>query len=223
LPRSALPGRKRAGPDGPDQRLDQRQYHRRPRQSDAALSTLAYERQARVTAQLPTGRVYSMSRKSSKNAATLNIVLNNYIIPNADDQFDMLIKLRLWGVYASVYGSMPMMYDYRVDDAYIGPTCYLVDPRCIAPVDGLHNVQQAGCYISTIITVTELEAILPAKRPATTSQKLINLSNSSRTISSAHPKTTTKTRPTPPSASATTYQTPTIAARSSPSTRTRSG
>lgn len=133
------------------------------RVSDAALSTLAYERQARVTAQLPTGRVYSMSKKASKNAATLNIVLNNYIIPNADDQFDMLIKLRLWGVYASVYGSMPMFYDYRVDDAYIGPTCYLVDPRCIAPVAGMHNVQQAGCYVSTIITVTELDDILARK------------------------------------------------------------
>lgn len=139
------------------------------RVSDAALSTLAYERQARVTAQLPTGRVYAMSRKAQKNAAKLNIALNNYILPNADDQFDMLIKLRLWGVYASVYGSMPMMYDYRVDKAYIGPTCYLIDPRCIAPVDGLHNVQQAGCYISTIITVTELEQILA--RPTTSYNK----------------------------------------------------
>lgn len=130
------------------------------RVSDAALSTLAYERQARVTAQLPTGRVYAMTKKDQANAAALNITLNNYILPNADDQFDMLIKLRLWGVYASVYGSMPMMYDYRVDERYVGPTCYLIDPRCFAPVEGTHNVQQAGCYISTIMTVTELEEIL---------------------------------------------------------------
>jgi len=139
------------------------------RVSDAALSTLAYERQARVTAQLPTGRFYSMSKKASKNSALLNICLNNYIIPNADSQFDFLIKLRLWGVYASVYGSMPMFYDYRVDKRYVGPDCWLVDPRCIAPVDGMHNVQTAGCYISTIMHVSELEDIL--KRDKTSYNK----------------------------------------------------
>lgn len=133
------------------------------RVSDAALSTLAYERQARVSAQLPTGRVYAMSKADQKKASLLNIVLTRYILPNADSQFDMLIKLRLWGVYASVYGSMPMMYDYRVDDRYIGPDCWLVDPRCFAPVEGTHNVQEAGCYISTIMHKTTLEEILERK------------------------------------------------------------
>ena len=129
------------------------------RVSDAALSTLAYERQARVSAQLPTGRVYAMSKADDKKAALLNIILNRYILPNADSQFDMLIKLRLWGVYASVYGSMPMFYDYRVDGRYIGPECYLVNPRCFAPVNGLHNVQEAGCYISTVMHLSELKSI----------------------------------------------------------------
>lgn len=133
--------------------------------SDAALSTLAYERQARVTAQLPTGVIRSTNAKNGNQARILNISLNRYILPNADSQFDMLIKLRLWGVYASVYGSMPMLYDYRVDQdgGYIGPDCYLVDPRCFAPVAGTHNVQQAGCFISTIMHRTELEAILERK------------------------------------------------------------
>lgn len=133
------------------------------RVSDAALSTLAYERQARVSAQLPTGRVYAMSKADQKKASLLNIVLTRYILPNADSQFDMLIKLRLWGVYASVYGSMPMMYDYRVDDRYIGPDCWLVDPRCFAPVEGTHNVQEAGCYISTVMHKVALEEILERK------------------------------------------------------------
>lgn len=139
------------------------------RVSDAALSTLAYERQARVCAQLPTGRVYAMSKPDDKKAALLNIVLNRYILPNADSQFDMLIKLRMWGVYASVYGSMPMFYDYRVDDRYIGPECYLVDPRCFAPVNGFHNVQDAGCYISTIMGLSDLQSI--AKRKTTSYDK----------------------------------------------------
>lgn len=133
------------------------------RVSDAALSTLAFERQARVSAQLPTGRVYPLSKKDSKNAKLMNIILNRYIMPNADSQFDLLIKIRLWGVYASVYGSMPMFYDYRVDDRYIGPDCWLVDPRCFAPVSGFHNVQEAGCFISTMMGVDQLERILERK------------------------------------------------------------
>jgi hypothetical protein len=133
------------------------------RVTDAALSTLSYERQARVMAQMPTGRFYSISRAASKATALLNVTLNNYIIPNADSQFPFLTKARLWGLYASVYGSMPAMYDYRVDDAYVGPDWWLIDPRCFAPVDGLHNVQEAGCYVSTIMTVTALEGILKRK------------------------------------------------------------
>jgi hypothetical protein len=133
------------------------------RVTDAALSTLSYERQARVMAQMPTGRFYSISRAASKATALLNVTLNNYIIPNADSQFPFLTKARLWGLYASVYGSMPAMYDYRVDDAYVGPDWWLIDPRCFAPVDGLHNVQDAGCYVSTIMTVTAMEGILKRK------------------------------------------------------------
>lgn len=141
------------------------------RVSDAALSTLAYERQARVSAQLPTGRCYAMSKKDDKKASLLNIVMQRYILPNADDQFDMLIKLRMWGLYASVYGSMPMFYDYRVDDAYIGPTCYLVDPRCFALTPGYSSVQDApSAYVSTLMSSDKLERII--KRKSTSYDKV---------------------------------------------------
>lgn len=131
------------------------------RVSDAALSTLAFERQARVSAQLPTGRVYAMTKADDKKAKLLNIVLNRYILPNADAQFDMLIKLRLWGVYASVYGSMPMFYDYRVDDRYIGPECYLVDPRNFAIAPGFNSVQDAPyVMVKTTMSRDQLESIL---------------------------------------------------------------
>jgi hypothetical protein len=130
------------------------------RVSDAALSTLAFERQARVSAQLPSGKVYALSKADDEKAKLLNVVLNRYILPNADSQFDMLIKLRLWGVYASVYGSMPMFYDYRVDDRYIGPECYLVDPRCFAMAPGFTSVQDAPyVFISTIMSRNDLQAI----------------------------------------------------------------
>jgi hypothetical protein len=134
------------------------------RVSDAALSTLAFERQARVTAQLPSGKVYPLNKADEQKAKLLNVVLNRYITPNANSQFDFLIKLRLWGVYASVYGSMPMFYDYRVDDRYIGPECYLVDPRCFAIAPGFHSVQDAPyVFVSTIMGRSDLEQIAERK------------------------------------------------------------
>lgn len=140
------------------------------RVTDAALSTLAFERQARVAAQLPTGKVYPAGKADEGKAKLANIVLQRYIIPNANSQFDMLIKQRLWGVYASVYGSMPMFYDYRVDDNYIGPDCWLVDPRCFLPQPGRNSVQEMDwCMVSTIVSIDYLKNI--AKRQSTTWDK----------------------------------------------------
>lgn len=132
--------------------------------TDAALSTLAYERQARVSAQLPTGKVYGTSKKEEGKARLANIALQHYIIPNANSQFDMLIKQRMWGVYASVYGSMPMLYDYRVDDQYIGPDCWLVDPRSFLPQPGFNSISDMDwCMISTVQPVSYLQSILKKK------------------------------------------------------------
>jgi hypothetical protein len=135
--------------------------------TDAALSTLAFERQARVAAQLPTGRIIAASISDEASAKLANVTLNRYIVPNADSQHPFLIKLRLWGVYASVYGSMPMFYDYRVDDRYIGPECWLVDPRSFALQPGHSSVQDADYgFISTLVSDSFLSGV--AKRKTTT-------------------------------------------------------
>lgn len=136
----------------------------RARVTDAALSTLAFERQARVAAQLPTGKVYPTSKADEGKAKLADIVLHKYIVPNASAQHPMLIKQRLWGVYASVYGSMPMFYDYRVDDDYIGPDCWLLDPRSFLPQPGRNSIQECDwVMISTIVTIKQLEAIAKKK------------------------------------------------------------
>jgi hypothetical protein len=142
----------------------------RARITDAGLSTLAFERQARVAAQLPSGKIYAVSEADEGKAKLANIVLQRYIIPNANSQKDMLVKQRMWGIYASVYGSMPMFYDYRVDDEYIGPDCWLVDPRNFAPQPGRNSVQECDwVMISTVVTVKELQRI--AKRKNTSWNK----------------------------------------------------
>ncbi len=136
----------------------------RARITDAAMSTLSFERQARVAAQLPTGKVYPSGKVDEGKSKLANIVLQRYIIPNANSQFDMLIKQRLWGVYASVYGSMPMMYDYRVDDDYIGPDCWLIDPRMFLPQPGRNSIQESDwAMVSTIVTLEDLKSYLKKK------------------------------------------------------------
>ena len=133
----------------------------RAKVTDAALSTLAFERQARVSAQLPTGKVYPTGKADEGKAKLANIILQRYIIPNAGRDNDMLTTLRQWGVYASVYGSMPMFYDYCVEDDYIGPYCKLVDPRMFLPQPGKNSIKESDwCMVSTIQSVTFLEKIL---------------------------------------------------------------
>src|SRR6185503_9090178 len=87
--------------------------------TDGHIATLAFDRQARVAAQLPTGTMYDLDSKDEKSAILMNLVLNKYILPNANSQMDALTKLRMTGVYASLYGACPILYDYRVDDEYI--------------------------------------------------------------------------------------------------------
>jgi len=156
----------------------------RAKVTDAALSTLAFERQARVAAQLPTGKVYPTGKADEGKAKLANIILQRYILPNANSQKDMLVKQRLWGVYASVYGSMPMFYDYRVDDDYIGPDCWLVDPRNFFPQPGRNSVQECDwVMISTVVTIAELKSIVKRKNTTWNTdnvKKLIDLAKDAK-------------------------------------------
>lgn len=136
----------------------------RARVTDAGLSTLTFERQARVAAQLPTGVVKAMGKKDAGKAKLMSIVLNNYIIPNAADGEDMLTLQRMAGVYASAFGSIPAFYDYKVDDDYIGPYASLVDIRCFLPKPGFHHTRKLPwCMISSVSDTGFLEDILKRK------------------------------------------------------------
>lgn len=128
--------------------------------TDGHLSTLAFERQARVAAQLPTGTIYCLSADDDKSATLMNLVLNKYILPNANSQMDSLTKLRMSGVYASVYGACPMLYDYRIDDEYIGPDFWLIQPRNFYPQPGKNSIRDCDwVMISTIVSISYLESI----------------------------------------------------------------
>lgn len=108
---------------------------------EGSLSSLIWERSARVVAQLPTGRVRSLSTRDEGKSLLMDLVWTKHIIPNANTDYSFKIKLRMWDYYSLVYGAMPMFYDYRIDDEYVGPDATLLDPRYCFPEAGRTSLQ----------------------------------------------------------------------------------
>lgn len=121
---------------------------------DPRLSTVVFERSARVMAQIPTGKIQALTQADKGKNILLNLILQKYIIPNADSQFDLLTKFRLWDLYSMVYGSFPALIDYRVDKDYVGPDLWLIPIRSFFPQSGVTTIDDAEhVFISTFVSV----------------------------------------------------------------------
>lgn len=126
---------------------------------DPILSTIVIERAARVMAQSPTGKVKALDSADSGKSQLADLILEKYIKPNANSQFHHDIKLRLWDIYSMVYGSMPMLVDYRVDDEYVGPDCWLIPMRQYYPQSGVYQVKEMDyAYIDSFVSLEWLKA-----------------------------------------------------------------
>jgi hypothetical protein len=105
--------------------------------TDSYLATLAIDRAARVMGKLPDGNTEPTARADQGKAAFMDILRQKWIYPNANAQHNFDTKLRLWQLYSSVYGYMPMMYDWNVaPSGYVGPDCWLINPRNFIPQQG---------------------------------------------------------------------------------------
>lgn len=124
------------------------------------LVNLILDGACRVMAQFPTGTIQALNTQSDKGKNILmGLIHEKYIIPNADSQYDFLTKLRIWDIYSRVYGSMPALVDYRVDDDYIGPDMWLIHPRAFFPQAGCINISQmAFCQVSTWVDIDFLKS-----------------------------------------------------------------
>lgn len=112
--------------------------------SDGRTTTIYQERAARVCGQLPKGDMKAAGKKDTGAAAVLDIVLQKYLYPNANAQAPLLEKFRNWQFYSSVYGFMPMYYDWHINDrsGYIGSDCWLWHPRNFIPQIGRASVEE---------------------------------------------------------------------------------
>jgi hypothetical protein len=123
------------------------------------LTNLILDGASRVMAQFPTGTIQAINTKQDKGKNILmNLVHEKYIVPNADSQYDFLTKLRIWDIYSRVFGSMPALIDYRVDDDYIGPDMWIIHPRSFFPQAGCTNISEmAYAQVSTWVDIEFLK------------------------------------------------------------------
>lgn len=118
--------------------------------TDSYASTLAKERADRVIAKLPDGSTESAGRADVGKAVFMDLLRQKWIYPNANSQRPFLEKLNLWQLYSSVYGYMPMFYDWTTSSTgYVGPDCWLWNPRNLIPQQGRVSVEDMD-YITAL-------------------------------------------------------------------------
>jgi len=130
--------------------------------TDSYAMTLAKERADRVVAKLPEGQTLPIGKADLGKAAFMDIIRQKWIYPNANAQHPFLEKLNMWQLYSSVYGYMPMFYDWNVSSTgYVGPDCWLWNPRNLIPQQGRTSIADME-YVTALTWVSKkyLEDIL---------------------------------------------------------------
>lgn len=130
--------------------------------TDSYAMTLAKERADRVIAKHPDGSTESAGKADVGKAAFMDILRQKWIYPNANAQRPFLEKLNMWQLYSSVYGYMPMFYDWTTSSTgYVGPDCWLWNPRNLIPQQGKVSIEDMD-YVTALTWVNKkrLEDIL---------------------------------------------------------------
>lgn len=123
--------------------------------TDGYVTTLAKERADRVIAKLPEGVTESAGKADVGKAAFMDILRQKWYYPNANAQHPFLEKLNMWQFYSSVYGYMPMFYDWNVaPSGYAGPDCWLWNPRNLVPQQGRTSIADME-YVTALTWVSK--------------------------------------------------------------------
>ena len=115
---------------------------------DPKLTTLVLERGYRVMSQLPTGKVRAISTNDQATSTMMNLILDKYIVPHANAQFDFLTKLRMIDIYSNLYGNFFALVDWDIKkNGYIGPDLWLLNIRDIFPQVGAVSIEDSDYII----------------------------------------------------------------------------
>lgn len=115
---------------------------------DPKMPTFVIERSARVMSQLPSGKIKPISRNDQALSILMNLILEKYVLRNANAQFDFLTKLRLMDMYSNIYGNFFGLVDWDVKrNGYIGPDLWLIPIRDVFPQVGAISVEESDYFI----------------------------------------------------------------------------
>lgn len=115
---------------------------------DPRLSSLIIERAYRVMSQLGVGKVVGIGSNDIGDAKMKNLLLEKYVIPNANSQFDMLTKFRMVDLYSNLYGSFDVLVDWNVKKGgYTGPDMWLLNKRDVFLPVGAISIADADSVI----------------------------------------------------------------------------
>lgn len=129
---------------------------------DPKLSTLLIERAYRVMAQLATGKVKGISSNDIGDAKLKNLLLDKYVVPNANAQFDFLTKLRMVDLYSNAYGVFYALIDMDVKpNGYVGPDLWLLNIRDVFPQVGAIGNDMDQIIIRTWRPLSYFESLKP--------------------------------------------------------------
>lgn len=115
---------------------------------DHKVSTMILESEARVMATTGVGKVKAISKNDQGAAALMNLVLDKYIIPNANAQFPLIVKHRMMHRHSKIYGNSFALIDWDVKkNGYVGPDLWLLDIRNIFPQVGAVSLDDSDFVI----------------------------------------------------------------------------
>lgn len=124
------------------------------------LSNLIIERNARVAARVPTGKIIPLSKHDEAKALVVNLGWKHHVLEKANWGYPMPIKLRMWDFYSLVYGIMPMFHGYNFSEEYTGPDCRLVDIRFVSPQAGRNTPNDCDyVFYETFHSKSELKGM----------------------------------------------------------------
>lgn len=114
---------------------------------DPRLSTIVFERAARVMAQNPSGKAYAVSENDMGKNQFMNLLLR-YYQKNANMWHSMVIKSRMLDLYSLVYGTMFALVTWVVDPArdYIGPEMVPLPIRTCFPQPGATSINDCDWF-----------------------------------------------------------------------------
>lgn len=126
-----------------------------------SLMNLVIDQSSRVMAQLPTGKVKAISKDDKGKSYLMQCVLEKYILPKANTQWDMLTKFRIIEMYSLIYGSMPALVNYKITPNYVGPDLEVLHPRNVRVQAHKYSIEDADyVFVNTIVPITFLMNVL---------------------------------------------------------------